>query len=321
MPFLLQSTQRRSSRFRRAASLRWAALITLLALAGSMAPGRKAEATIMLQAPDPKLHDRFYVGVDKAFIGDPYDWSGVGKNVAANAWGTMISESYFLTATHRRPAINDTMRWHGDNDAAGQFIERTVVSGTQIAGTDLWLGKLSAPINQGGEPTIAIYPLATFSAPSGYNNLPIYTMGQGTGTTVTHQRLGRNIIDPGTVQLLTEGPSSGLIYTYDFLATGGVGADESLLVSGDSGAPSMAVIDGQLALVGIHWVTSSGVSPPFSGDTLVGQYINQINAVMAADGQSVVVVPEPGSWLLLATGGLLLFACHRRRFSAGRAVR
>ena len=48
------------------------------------------------QGPSAR-NDRFYAGADKAFIGQPYDWSGVGLS-SNGSWATMISPTYFVSA-------------------------------------------------------------------------------------------------------------------------------------------------------------------------------------------------------------------------------
>ena len=44
---------------------------------------------------DEKRHNRFYAGDDKAFIGERFDWSGVGKD------GKTIGPRWFPPATFR----------------------------------------------------------------------------------------------------------------------------------------------------------------------------------------------------------------------------
>jgi hypothetical protein len=90
----------------------------IVALLASAAAARSFALTTL--GYEPQLHERFYVGPDRAFIGEgqpwsrPGDWSGVGRindphlyedgTTVYNWWTiTMISEHYFVTAYHVRP--------------------------------------------------------------------------------------------------------------------------------------------------------------------------------------------------------------------------
>jgi hypothetical protein len=92
-------------------------------------------------------------------------------------------------------------------------------------------------------------------------------------------------------------------------------------MGGDSGGPSFALVNGQLALLGEHfsnWGTSGlpgapGDVTPTSGDGswwsvdgFLPAYIDQIDSILPADQQITVVVPEPATLSLLALGGLAL---------------
>src|ERR1035437_4044631 len=62
-----------------------------------------ASANLRLQTTDPSVieqyNDRFSTAGNKAFIGEGYDWSGVGQDIRSGLpthWAVMISPSYFL---------------------------------------------------------------------------------------------------------------------------------------------------------------------------------------------------------------------------------
>ena len=113
-----------------------------------------ASATITLNSPLPSRNDRFYIGPDRTFDSVfPYNWSGEGRYAQ---WGTLISPDYFLTANHYTPGVGGTLYFYSTNDSTGPREARTVTWGTQIFGlfngvltpTDLWLGKLDAPLER-----------------------------------------------------------------------------------------------------------------------------------------------------------------------------
>ena len=65
--------------------LRWFALGLLSIRTALLALGLPARATMYITGngginnTDPQRYYRFYSGSDKAFIGQAYDWSGVGE--------------------------------------------------------------------------------------------------------------------------------------------------------------------------------------------------------------------------------------------------
>jgi hypothetical protein len=297
-------------------------LVVWLAVQGGI-----ASAQMELQSYAANRHDRFYVGADKAFIGDPYDWSGVGRVVGegiTHGWATMISPHCFLSAYHFHPALSETLRFYEANDPSGSFEDHAIDSGMRIGDTDLWLGKLEAPVT-----SAAIYPILSLPGHSDYEGRVIYTFGRSDTTPQeTNVRLGRNNID--FVALPSEPDENGsigeiLVFDYDYPA-GGVGADESHLQPYDSGGPSLAVLGGSPALVGIHWFI--GDDPVvFSADSFVPDYITQLNAAMAElggvefDEQVTVLVPEPSVLVMLlglGVGCLAWSAQRRARRRAGR---
>jgi hypothetical protein len=209
--------------------------------------------------------DRFYTGADKAFIGQGYDWSGVGED-SAGQWATMISPSYFISANHYHPGPGDTVTFCSGNSTSSPSYSFTVASGVEIGTSDLYLGKLSTPIPAADD--IASYPIWSLPTLSAYNGKDMFVYG-------TPDKVGRNVISF---------VSSTQIY-YTFSATGGDGPDEAYLMSGDSGGPSFGYVNGQLAVVGVHW-TNSG-STPYDGatcsDTFVGSYISALQAAMVGE--------------------------------------
>jgi len=244
---------------------------------------------MIIQSYAPYRHDRFYDPSDpnKAFIGDPYNWSGVGKYAE---WATMVSPSCFLSANHAHPG--SWLFFYETNNPYGPVETRRVESGRQIAGTDLWLGKLTEPVGR----NIAKYPVLSLPRNEDYDHRVIYTFGLSSAPpSPSNVSLGRNTIDPDSYQLMTDDRgSTGMAFLFDYDNPGGVGADESYLQRGDSGGPSFVIYEDTPALVGIHWLMwQSGGYPVTVGsaDTFVPHYVDQIAAAM--DGESLIRLPEP----------------------------
>jgi hypothetical protein len=211
-------------------------------------------------------NDRFYTGAGADFIGQGYDWSGVGENQCGQ-WATMISPSYFISANHYHPGPGDTLTFHLDNDPNGPTYTTGIASGILIPGTvDLYLGKLTSPIPASED--IATYPIWVLPNLSAYANQNMFVYG-------TPNKVGQNVISYA---------SASQVY-YTFSATGGDGPNEAYLMSGDSGAPSFGYSNGQLAVLGVHW-TNSG-STPYDGatcsDTNVSNYVAALQANMVGE--------------------------------------
>jgi len=284
--------------------------LILAVLCGTIFLGAKVSpADLYLQGYDSKVHDRYYTGSDKAFVGQGYDWSGVGYSDDGH-WATMISPSYFLSASHANfhPAVDSNVTFYETNDKSGTSHTYKIASGAalQLAGndTDLWLGKLAAPVDA----NIAHYPVAVLgNNTSDYVGEEIFVYGKA-------NRVGRNVID-----------AAGAKYGYEtiFLKFSyhnpGVGADEAYAVAGDSGAPSFVALSymGEqiLALIGTHSY-NNGPPPPaaaidYTLDAWITVYVDALNNAMV--GESVTVVPEPTTLCLLALALPALARARRRR--------
>ena len=278
---------------------------SLLTLSFTVALTLAAAGNTVIRGYQSPRHDRFYTGIDKAFVGNPYDFSGVG--FTGTHWATLISDSYFISATHSHPAINDTVKFWEANDQSGPSHSYTVAAGQQIGGTDLWVGMLNSVVDS----SIARYSILDLPTAPQYIGLTLYNYG------LTH-RVGRNVSD-ALVPSFTVGPSTGdtLSYDYDNIDTPSVGGDETFVQVGDSGAPSFTVFDGKLTALGIHWANTDSFTGTDEGeysiDTFVPSYIAALNGVLANQGQSVSVVPEPSAALFIFIGATGLVLRHRRR--------
>ena len=234
-------------------------------------------------------NDRFYIGSDRAFIGQSYDWSGVGLS-SGGSWATMVSPTYFVSANHDHPAPGQTVTFHLDDNPNGPTFIDTVASWSYQTqdngyGSDLYLGQLTAPVPS----SVATYPVLVLPSESEYSNMVMWTYGYP-------NRVGKNnIMCTSDVNMV----SSGLGYThvmyFNYNATGGQGFDEAYLESGDSGGPSFVIYNNSLALVGVHFLNSGSVyNLALSADSFVPFYVNQLNANMSGGEQVTAVTPKPG---------------------------
>ena len=183
---------------------------------------------------------------------------------------------------------------------SGNSFSYTISGGQQIAGTDLWLGKLATPVDA----AVNYYPILLHDTEAAYVGTELFNYGKPS-------LVGRNVIEGFSD--FTEG-STGRVMIYDFDDNDviDVGGDETFLEGGDSGGPSFTVWNDRLALLGIHWFHDTD-SLWESGETFVPAYIDDINAAMA--GESLTVVPEPTTLALWVVGLIGGFIAWRRRKS------
>ena len=224
-------------------------------------------AATKIQGYESYLHERYYVGDDRAFVGDSYDWSGVGlTSISPNdllpRWATMISSNYFISANHAHPQVGETVRFYETNDPDGAYEEHVVLSGMQIDKTDLWIGRLETSVSD----NIGIMPVINLPDLSDYVGQTINIMGWSTTTSSDRMsmRMGRNVVTAST--------DSYIRWKYD---VPGIGADEAKTQSGDSGGGSFIVYNNQPSLVGIH----SGAN----ADTSVPAYSSDINFLLCGE--------------------------------------
>ena len=269
---------------------------------------------LVIDGFDAERHERF--SNDSDFIGDSDNWSGVGRN---GTWATMVSDSFFVSASHSHPGNGASITFYHGNNAAGASDTRethTVGQGWRIDGSDLWLGRLGTSTTTSSvSSSVAKYGIADISLSNSLNS-ELYVFGTGTvATTTTGQRVGSNLSDD-TISGFNDSNLNGTgnVFLYDFDV--GV-ADEARVVGGDSGAPSFLMTDSDPLLLGIHWFRYEDLSTTpgtlGSGDTFVPSYISQMNALMSPFGQSLTVVSVPEPSVFLGTGVALLLAGMRRR--------
>ena len=246
--------------------------IVLAAILGTMlVVVARARGDLQIAGYQDRLHDPFYVGNDKAFIGAAYNWSGYGRFDDPTGTGSnwkqmaMISDNYFITANHFRPIRGDDpvgsvpkVRFYRTTDPNGEYreseiaVEGSVYKGAQIGLTDLWVGKLAhTPPDW-----VVRYPLAKRQEATNYlsyTDNDLFIFGQDTPRSFTSARVGRNEIS----SVSTYGT-----YQWDYSPVTGLGADEAQTQSGDSGGPSFYTTAGVPVLAGVHTYSNydTGVS-------------------------------------------------------------
>lgn len=247
-------------------------LIALMLLCPAASHG-----TMIVRDFTPARHYRFYNGSDKNFVGNPYDFSGVGCG-SSGRWVTLMTDNCFLSAYHLHPGTGETVTFWATNDLAGPSYTYTVMGGVRIGTTDIWVGWFDAAVDT----SIARYPIAVLPTAKEYRKLVLYNYG------INH-RIGRNVLDK--IALFQLGGSTGLsaFYDYDNNDVPSSGGDETYLQVGDSGAPSFAVFNSRIALIGTHWANTSHAPAEgaISIDTFAPAYFNEINKVLKERGQSL----------------------------------
>lgn len=223
----------------------------------------------------PARHGRFYHGSGKDFVGNGRDFSGVGLGSTGH-WATLVADNCFLSANHLHPAVGEKVTFWATNELTGASFTYTVTGGARIGTTDLWVGWFDQSVTV--DRSIARYPIPLQPFLKRYLGLELYNYGM-------RHRIGRNVLE--VIAPYSLGGSTGLTggYDYDNNDTPAVGGDETCLRVGDSGAPSFAVFNSRLALVGIHWSVTR--NPESSIDTFVPEYFDAIDKVLKKRGQAL----------------------------------
>jgi len=270
-----------------------------------------ATAAITISGYTAQTNDRFTNSA--SLITDGFNLSGIGQ--ASNGlWATAISNNVIVSANHAKPS--GTVYFYPGNDPSQTPITRTITSGMRVGNSDLYVGVLDQPL-----PTsIAFYSFANqlLAAPPSagtYQNQVAYVFGRAPVDETTagdnrfpynDQAIGRNRIDGylENVSFLSLSDVDALIMFYD---TPGV-PYETLVQSGDSGAPVFVDIGGEFRLVGTNaFQFTDRAGNRGSGVNYIGNQAVAINDYILANA---VAVPEPRSILMAIAG--IGFVCLRR---------
>jgi len=298
-----------------------------------------AEMVIRGDDPDPAnygneayKHYRYYSDLDpaRAFIGEPYDWSGVGR-LSTGFYATLVSPQYLLIAAHVRPADGATVTFYEGNSLTSPPPHTYTLdpgdSGSRVwnqviqwdgQNTDLALVRLTEDVPQADN--ITFYPVLYSSSDDSYLGMEIFNYGRT-------NLVGKNNIDEvGELYDSETGNFLSYVAAYDYDPLNGQGADETYLIGGDSSGPSFAVHNAELALIGVHSYNSGSgfdpANPPEGGwvsaDTFVPRLAPAVNVAMEHGQQlTFVPVPEPSPLFLAIVGVLLVAGVLRLRPTGG----
>lgn len=257
--------------------------------------------------------------------------TGVGWDTASPSRGVaLISPQYFIFARHY--GIGSQLSFLGNDNQVHTYdvsstyaLKSTGPADSSGNYADLMIGKLSTTVDTA---KIATYSVVTVP---GLTSLPAYDYSSNSnlianqGPPKTYmppnafevaldqatqfyvgkelvvvgqsQQIGRNRISAvgsvyfGNGDPLASQDSTTIGFAYDYDTVNGFSPDEAFLTGGDSGSPTFMVYNNQLTLLGDHMGVDN--TNLISVDHFLPFYLDQINAIMAADNQSVTVIPVP----------------------------
>lgn len=240
---------------------------------------------LVIKTFNANQHERF--ANDAAFIGNPHDWSGVGRHTI---FGTMVSNTFCVTARHRKPATGAPIVFYHSNDTDGGTETHTVAETWQIGTSDLSLVRLNSSVSE----AVRKYAIADINVEN-VAGRTIHTFGRGSSGPVSHQqRMGTNVINQGIAGFTDRslgGPGDIFIYAFDSSA----GPNETRVEGGDSGAPTFIITPSGPLLVGVHWFnfTDNDTGLRGTGDTLIPSHIAAMNTIMSGFGEQLTVTAVP----------------------------
>ena len=267
----------------------WSRLIVgMFVFVSCLAQAGRTLGDLSISGYEDRLHDRFYIGPDRAFIGEPYRWSGIGRMSDPTGAGdtnwktvTMISDNWFITDFHHHPTRLDDpagaapiVRFYRTNDPWGDYWDSPLAvggdeyQGVRVGNSDLWVGRLAnTPPDW-----VLRYPLAKRQEGTNYlsyTDNDLFVFGQDSPRSQISVRVGRNEINE---------LSLGGEYFWNFDPATGFGRDEAQTESGDSGSPSFFISGVIPVLAGTH--TSNNYDTGVSAN---------LSAIKAAVGEMVSV--------------------------------
>lgn len=289
-------------------------------------------ATVSLQAVvidgfSAERHNRFagtfpsapVPNTSASFIGDGYDWSGVGWDAGlATRNIALISSQYFVFATHYAPGstlhfFSPTLYAANPGNPAAAVVSYTWNAANtytfQLPGaptiSDFAVGRLDTPINSAHG--LASYPILNLGSLVPYLGLELLVYGFSSAT--TSPTIGRNVVD-GFEWIDVRGGDNQdetfAVFHFDENQ-----ADSAAYQGGDSGGPLFSAFQGELALVGTHSAVGTSGGKWVNFDNFIPVYLDQ----MFDRGITFETVPEVPALGVAALLGLLSVG-YCRRFRA-----
>lgn len=182
---------------------------------------------------------------------------------SAQTMGVLVAPDIMIQANHSHPS--GVMHFVKNDNTT---VSRTITSGMNIAGTDIWVAKLDSNVPAG------INPCKVFSATAFTNSISTTSIAYVQPPVIfTNQS---RVLRVGKINYGTNSPFSQLI----IIVRDTVNYNNwySQPCCGDSGSPAFAIVNGEAVVLGV-WYTAFMV-PNLSG------YISQINAAAATLGSS-----------------------------------
>lgn len=246
---------------------------------------------------------------DEQFIGNNYDWSGVGWNsLNGNQSVTMITPYHFVGAKHYTINAGKSVTFQ-QND--GNLYTATVAGYDNISWdygestyvSDLVVGHFTEPIPV--DSGIATYSILQRQSTEDYIGDPMLVYGW-TGL------IGENTIEGFDAVTHTSGTDDLTFASYiDYDTQPGQTQGEF----GDSGSPSFIPYQGALTISGSHYAIDASASPSLTYDSFLPFYIEQMETIVERDGYqlNLIAVPEPAGLLLMGSFLLLIIALRKKR--------
>jgi|TARA_B110000908_G_scaffold78517_1_gene94236 hypothetical protein len=286
-------------------------------------------ASINIIGYDPLTNDRFVN--DASFFAGGLDLSGValvntgqGPGFSGDdggRWVTMLSRNVFITANHFAPGVGSSVTFHQTNSALGASFSASIEETMRIGNTDIRVGTLDVALPDGyGYYDIWNAPFSS-EAPVQITGPNVLTFGRSEGDYAVTQDVA---VGQNNLNLFFPSQTIGG-------ATGDAGAmtfDDSALTYesqfglGDSGAPVMLVVGGNLTMVGVNWFVGSidAGATEISGFTYLPNYQSEIQTYIDGNLEMIIVPEPPASAFFLGLSALgLVFKRRRTPNVANRA--
>jgi hypothetical protein len=276
--------------------LPWIFLLLLLFLAGAGRP----LCAMQVRVYDPARHDRF-TGFPAAPVWNDAAWFG-SRRFAGVGWRAsdplnhrqvaLVSPVHAVCATHFAPSPGDVLRFLNQD---GLVVERSVAARFTVRDglaqeSDLCLLRLGAPIL--AEDKVPPFPYLNLTGEAAYLNTALVAFG-------TPVRAGRGRI-AAFEDLDLAGIGQTRVMRFDYVKLTG-NRDDCYLQVGDSGSPSFALVDGHPALVGTHSAADEDLLKRYAYDAFVPHYLDDLDALMAAEGYRMAPVQPPPVALAVAS--------------------